>query len=253
MVSRAMALKRRVSAPGCDDAPVVTVETGEAKPVTFVYPYYENRTFFSRQAEHWNAYPEDLRKHLQVIVVDDGSPEPAQKPETLFPLSLYRITVDVRWNWIAARNLAMFMADGWCALTDMDHMIPVETLHSLVHGKHDRNTIYRFSRVEHDGTKLLPHPNSWFMTVQMFWWIGGYDEAFSGHYGTDGEYRRRCAATAPVRILTDRLVRYEHIGDSSTVKYKRKQPEDKAVGRIIAARKENWKPKVLSFPWVKVC
>lgn len=255
-------LRRRVSAPGCDDAPHVEIEVDRTKPkpVTFVYPYYENPRMLAWQVGLWNSYPADLRDFLSVVVVDDGSPR--QPAETVLrhcalslPVALYRIVVDVRWNWLAARNLGVSVADrpdDWHLLTDMDHAVTPDVLDRLVYGRHDDAIIYRFRREEADGTPIREHPNSWLLTARMFWRTGGYDEALSGHYGTDGEFRRRCAATAPIRILTDRLVRHEFFMDASTTDYKRKQPEDAAVQRMVAARGPGWKPKTLSFPWTRV-
>jgi hypothetical protein len=258
VVRTAVALKRRKSIiAGCDDAPVVEVPWGEPKHVTLIYPYYENPMMLARQVEGWAALPGSVLQWLSFIIVDDGSPDhPAGtvlRSLTRPPrLSLYRIEVDIRWNWIAARNLALFRAEGWCLLTDMDHVCTEGLLRHVVHGAHDPETIYRFSRREHSGEPIKPHPNSWLMTRDMFWKIGGYDEAFSGHYGTDGEYRRRCVKTAPIRILRDELVRHEFQLDASTDRYKRKQPEDRMVQKIIAARGPDWKPKTLSFPWTHV-
>jgi len=131
----------------------------------------------------------------------------------------------------------------------MDHILLERTLRTLVYGQHSKGTIYRFSRI---GSKTHPHPNSWFMTKEMYWRVGGYDEALSGHYGTDGEYRRRCAATAPIRIMDVPLELHEHEGDSSTTHYKRKQPEDAAVKGLIRARRPGWRPRTLSFPYIEV-
>lgn len=243
-----------MGAPGCDDAPLVEIKIGSTpKDVTFVYPYYENPGFLRRQWVAWSAYPDDLRRHLSVIVVDDGSPVPAVFPEIrAIHARLFRIEVDVRWNWLAARNVGMnHGASGWRVMTDMDHVVPEATLRTLVYGIHDPGVIYRFSRV---GTKLHPHPNSWFMTQDMFWKIGGYDESCSGYYGTDGDYRRRCAAAAPVKIMTCPLEHHEHEGDSSTVRYQRKQREDARVKQIIRSRPRDgtWRPRVLSFPYHEV-
>jgi hypothetical protein len=47
-------------------------------------------------------------------------------------------------------------------------------------------------------------------------------------------------------------VRAEFQLDSSTLRYQRKQPKDAAVRRIIATRTDDWKPKVLSFPWERI-
>lgn len=250
-----------MGAPGFDDAPLVTPPRrvhGERKRVQFVYPYYQNPNFLARQVALWLDYPTELQRHLSVIIVDDGSPDaPARdvlgNRELPFSLRLFRIEVDVRWNWLAARNIAMHhAADTWCVLTDMDHMIPAATLDRLTACVHDTKVIYRLSRREGSGVAIHPHPNSMFMTRDMFWRVGGYDELLSGCYGTDGEWRRRCAATAQVLTLTDELLRYEHDGDSSTVRYKRKQPEDARKKKIIAARGRDWRPLHLSFPYHEV-
>jgi hypothetical protein len=252
-------LRKPVSAPGCDDAPIVTVGAAKMpKGVTLIMPYYENHDTLAAHLARWREWPDEVRHYFQAIIVDDGSPNwPAhlvlRGAVQPFPIRLFRIDVDIRWNWLAARNLAFAQADGgWCFVTDIDHILPLETAGALVTGDHDKGVIYRFARQEHTGEAIAPHPNSWFMTKDMFWKVGGHDEALSGYYGTDGEYRRRAAKTAPIRILTDRLIRQEHVGDSSTTRYLRKQPQDVAVTRIISARQPGWKPKTLSFPWHEV-
>ena len=239
-----------MSAPGCDDAPVVIVPLGnDARVFTLVMPYYDNPQFLERQMKHLM-----LLGGMDVIIVDDGSPTwPAVDVMRRWAqpnVRLYRVDVDVRWNWLAARNIGVrFARTEWVMLTDMDHMLPAGTWATLVHGEHDRKIIYRFSRI---GAKTHPHPNSWFMTHDMYWKVGGYDEALSGYYGTDGEYRRRCAATAPIRIMRDPLELHEHEGDASTRGYERKQPEDARGKQIVKMRGKSWKPKVLSFPYHEV-
>lgn len=244
----------------CDQAPIVDIPAnGHAKPVSIVMPYYENPKFLEKQMRHWLGWDEDIQSWVKIVIVDDGSPyQPASSVIRSFgrdfpiKIDLYRIDVDERWNWIAARNIGMTYANGWCVLTDMDHMIPEVTMECLIRGEHRDDTIYRFSRTERGEKPIHPHPNSWFMTKQMFWKTGGYDEALSGYYGTDGEYRSRCAGTAPIRILTNTLDRYEHQLDASTSRYLRKQPEDAEVKRIISKRKKGWKPRTLSFPYHQV-
>lgn len=245
----------RLMALWCKDLRFVTVSPAATpKQVTLVLPYYENAQFFREQIAQWEGYPEDLRRSLSVIVVDDGSPSPAVLPTGLnVDLRLFRIEVDRRWNWLAARNIGAFHAQpGWLLLTDMDHVVPVETLAAVVNGQHDPRVIYAFSRREHTGAAATPHSASFLMTRDMFWKVGGYDEALSGHYGTDGDWRRRCAAVAPLQVLTDVLERHEFVGDSSTTQYLRKQPQDAAVRRIVAARGPKWRPITLSFPYHQV-
>lgn len=225
------------------------------KSVTFIYPYYENPRFLQRQLAGWAQYPEDLRAAISVILVDDGSPTPAQLPQpTPLPMRLFRIGVDVPWNWLAARNIGAYHAsDGWLLLTDMDHVVPVETARALVTGHHDPQRIYMLSRRDPHGARLAPHSASYVLTRARFWATGGYDEALSGHYGTDGEFRRRAWRTAPVTLLADVLERHEYVSDASTTRYARKLPADtQAIARLIAARSATWRPTVLSFPYAEV-
>lgn len=252
---------KHITAPGCDDAPVVDIAIGDSpKHVTLVIPYYDNPRTLQGQVAAFQRLPKTMREYLQLIIVDDCSPgTPAR--DALFGVaienvSVFRIGVDVRFNWLAARNIgAHEAAEGtWLALTDIDHHYPYTTITALVYGQHDPETIYRFTR--HDGyvgndSEIHPHPNSFFMTREMFWRTGGYNEAFSGLYGSDGEYRRRCVKTAPIAIMNRPLVRKEHDGDSSTTGYGRKEPQDRAIHEL-AAQLEGTPPKVLSFPYERV-
>lgn len=235
--------------------PRVTVPRGVTpKALTFIYPYYENAQFLRAQWRTWHGYAADLRQHVSAIVVDDGSPTPAVLPEDPpFPVRLFRIGVDIRWNWLAARNIgAHHASDGWLLLTDMDHVVPEDTLRGLVYGQHDPGVIYVFSRREHTGEPVAPHSASFFMTKAMFWTIGGYDERLSGFYGTDGLYRRRAQAIASLQILSDALVRHEFQADSSTTRYQRKQPIDASLPAVAAACQNGSGRKTLSFPYQEV-
>lgn len=243
----------------CRDFPTVSVPQGAGnKPFTLILPYYENPQFLKTQIGWWNTFSETLRHYVRAIVVDDGSPSAPAEPivkanPARIPLSLFRIGPDIRWNWLAARNIGAHHAkDGWLLLTDIDHVLPASTAEALIYGKHDPAVVYAFSRIEHTGEPASPHSASFFMTKQMFWKIGGYDETLSGFYGTDGDYRRRLAKHAKIQILEDRLIRHEYQGDSSTTAYLRKQPEDSAVKALVAKRGKGWTPKVLSFPYAQV-
>jgi hypothetical protein len=235
--------------------PRVTVsKRAEGKQLTLIVPYYENPEFFAHQIRTWRAYAHDLLAHLWIIVVDDGSPVPIVSPEYMpCPFRMFRVETDIRWNWLAARNIGAHHAStAWLLFTDMDHVVPEDTLRAVIFGTHDPAVMYAFSRVEHTGDPCGPHSGTFLLTRDLFWKIGGYDERLSGHYGTDGDWRRRAQEFARIHILTDRLIRYEYVGDSSTTRYQRKQPEDRAVSRLVRARAADWRPKVLSFPYREV-
>ena len=237
---------------------------------TLILPYYENPTMLKMQLEYIEAWPREERESVELIVVDDGSPYQPALPvvrdwcggrELLpFKFRLYRIGVDVRWNWIACRNLAMAEAGtSWRLMTDIDHLVSSEVAHRISSVKLKDSHIYRFSRVDWPRfTEYKPHPNSWLMTGDMFDKVGGYDERFSGFYGTDGMFRDRCAAAARrVDMLQEALIRVDRkeVPDASTVTYGRKELQDKeGVQRIRAEiiNSGDLKPHRLTFPWERL-
>lgn len=231
-------------------------------PVTLIMAYYENAGMLR---EHFrfirDVLPYELREQLRVIVVDDGSPDhPAQGADIGCSLSIYRVGVDIRWNQDACRNIGVHHAEtDWLLLTDMDHLAPTLTWRMLMQRRYDPENVYRFSRVSAPDCALYkPHPNSWFMTRQMFDRTGGYDENFAGLYGTDAIFRDQVIKAARgVVMLKDVLIRYprEVIPDASTTRYQRKAPEDRAGMAELTARRKtdpNWAPKRLSFPYSRV-
>lgn len=229
--------------------------------VTLCLAYYLNRTMLQLQFEKIRSYSKEIHEHLQVIVVDDGSPQDPATPEDIgCKLKIYRMGVDVRWNQDACRNLAVAEAETkWVLLTDMDHLVPEATMRDVITRKLSWKGIYRFSRVSApDLAPYKPHPNSWLMTREMYDRIGGYDERFAGWYGTDSDFRDRAAALAKIDILKSVLVRVprEVIPDASTTTYARKTVEDNAnLARIKAERRaeKDQRPKRNLFPWSRVC
>lgn len=230
-------------------------------PVTLIMAYYENAGMLAEHFRSLRALPQKLRSELQVIIVDDGSPDhPAVAEDTGCALSIYRVGVDIRWNQDACRNIGVHHAEtDWVLLTDMDHLVPVTTWRALMQRAHDPETVYRFSRISApDRSPYKPHPNSWFMTRAMFDRAGGYDENFAGLYGTDALFRDQVRQAArEVVMLKDVLIRYprEVIQDASTTRYQRKAPEDRAGMVELTTRRKtdpSWAPKRLSFPYSRV-
>lgn len=236
-----------------------------ARPLTLVLPYYENPGQLLRQYTRLARMPEDIRRNLALIVADDGSPErPATPPKEdlgLCGFKLFRVLVDVRWNWLTCRNIGAHHAETeWLLFTDIDHELPEATARRIIFRKLDANNVYRFNRVT--APKMTPykiHPNTWLMTKAMFDKIGGYDEVFSGAYGSDGEFRDRVNEVATeVIILPEIVIRIprEVVPDASTTRYLRKQPEDgdmvRAARAKIAARKPGEGPIRLSFPFRRI-
>lgn len=233
--------------------------------LSIVLPYYRNPDMLRLQLGRFADYPEELRNQIEVIIVDDGSPKfPAIEVLQAYPgrfdglvVRAWRIEVDVRWNWIAARNIGQKEARSeWRLFTDIDHLMPVETADYLIRADLRKDTIYRLSRTNFaDGSDYKPHPNTWLMTGQMMERVGGYDERFSGFYGTDGMFRDRCTAAAKAVVMlkqTMQRVGRDDVPDASTRTYQRKAPEDlENVPRIREEIRKSGdlRPHRLTFPY----
>jgi hypothetical protein len=251
---------------------------GEApvnQPVlSIVVPYYRNPTMLTEQYRIWSGYPPDLRQQIEVLIVDDGSPEPERAikveapPSALMPYTrIYEVLEDRPWHQHGARNLGAKEANGgWLFLTDMDHAISGASLRELLQ-RCNIEVVYTFARINaSDGQPKLtpngeshPHPNIYAMPKALFWQAGGYDEDCTG-YGTDSFFRRRLEHYTPfVHLRHVPIVRYgrDVIPDASTTTLPRK--EGRPVGHkrelrnmIAAKTARGEKPKTLDFPWRRV-
>jgi hypothetical protein len=240
--------------------------------LTLVMPTYLNSGMIARQFEGWAAWPGSLKERLEVILVDDGSPEPAAdvpRPQGLPALRIYRVKDDIPWHQHGARNLGAHVApDGWMLLTDMDHVLEAEAAAALL----DRlptlspRAIHTLDRIEADTrTPTLdrngqpkPHPNSFVLTRELYWQIGGYDEDLTGLYGTDGFFRQRAFTIGRRAHIQIPLVRYwrDLIPDASTTTLPRKEGRDPGhKDRILKAKRDRGEAdvvKVLQFEWERV-
>lgn len=239
------------------------------KRLTLCLPYYRNAGMLREQFRRLRNLPEVVKRHLEVIVVDDGSPDgQAQGEEIGCPLRLYRIAVDIRWNQDAARNIAAHHArTDWLLLTDIDHLVPPETFEGVMAGKLDPRRVYRFGRVtwsvdeggRHSLTPYKPHPNSWLMTRAIYDRMGGYDERFAGLYGTDSDFRDRVLGHIGEPTLLDHVlirVPRETVPDASTTTYARKVAglDGEGIQRVKRERAMlgSWETKRLSFPYKQI-
>lgn len=239
------------------------------RAITIVLPHFQNLGMLAEQQRIWASFPADVRESLHVVIVDDCSPKghrPSAKSVTfdgLASLRIYRLLKKKRWNWLACRNLGAKMATtDWIVFTDMDHVVPVETLERLMTDDLNAADAYRFKRVTattvwpyrlQDCTPYKIHNDTWFLTRALFFSDGvfGYDERLSGCYGTSGEFRDRVMATARAHVLReDVIIRYprEVIADASThpsVFTRKNDPEnDQLLKKLKDKRAQipNWRP-----------
>lgn len=174
-----------------------TQSSQHAPDITLIFAYYENPKMLELQWQQMSHYSEAIKKRIAVIIVDDGSPRsPAKdipRPKGLPSTRVYRISVDIPWNQDAARNIGAYEANTpWLLMTDIDHVVPEKTLDGILTLEKDSSVVYSFGRIKFDSGEVRePHPNSYLMTKDLYWTIGGHDEDFGGIYGKDVLFRKR--------------------------------------------------------------
>lgn len=229
--------------------------------ITLIYAYFENGQMLDRHLEEWNLY--SAKENFSAIIVDDCSKrDPAidhlKNIDFPFPIQLYRINTDIPWNQNGARNLAMTHAQGWCLMTDMDHLLSAENAQDLTETVLDPNKAYRPARTRAvDGLPYKPHPNSYILTQELYWKAGGYDEAFCGYYGSDSTFRSQLLKIAEKIDLEIPLILFgkEVIADASTVDYGRKGSDYHVLAHpeIRKRKKQNLDPiPPLNFEWKRL-
>jgi hypothetical protein len=217
--------------------------------ITIVMAYYNNPTMLKRHLEEWEKY----QGGFQAIIVDDDSEEPALPilKDCPIPVQLYRVLIDKPWNQNCARNLGMTHAEGWCLMTDMDHLLTVEESSKIHLGNPMR--AYKPRRVLPDGSEYKRHPNTYLLTKDLYWSCGGYDEAFCGYYGTDSTFRNQLGKRI-VNTDSFALTLYgrDVIHDASTRTLGRKGSEYYVGSNPHMKRRRKYggtKVRQLNFPW----
>lgn len=234
------------------------------QPITLVYPYYNNAGMLERHCQEWARYDPELKPFIRAIVVDDGSaltPARDHLSDPGFPVSVYRIVPNLIWNVAGARNLGMHQApDGWCLLTDIDHLLTAEHVGHLMAMPLRSGRYYVPSRIWADGRPLHPHPNSYVLERSLYWKVGGCDEDFTGWWGA-GEVVFRKMISHIARGETTKAFRLTHFGrddvpDASTTEWGRRDSSYHWRKNRALVRKADGAPyrptNPLRFEWEQV-
>lgn len=140
-----------------------------------------------------HSYSPAMLAQMELIIVDDCGTPPALIPEdvqALLPCRLFRVTDQIPWNQPGGRNLALDQAETKLILfVDPDMVFPLEMMKLMLErgASLQKGNVIRF-QLKHRTGKSKGHldassPNTWYLHVEDFRSIGGYDEDFSGHKG----------------------------------------------------------------------
>lgn len=157
--------------------------------ITVAYPYYNSPKALSFHLDNWINFSKFVKQQVRFLIVDDGS---KQSPYELIlensngiNIELYRITKDIPWNWTGVRNLIFTVTKTqWTLHTDIDYGLSECALENLITSELSELNFYRIKKKEfHTGEWVREHKDTFIMTKEQFWSVGGYDEDFAGWYG----------------------------------------------------------------------
>lgn len=249
--------------------------------ISIIVPYYRNPAMLKVHLRHWGElYGDSARQNLRWIVIDDGSPEPAEN--VLRPYQamldsigarLYRIEVNIPWNRNGARNLGATVAEtDWIVQIDIDHVLPPTSAATLAEPRElDPAYWYRFRRFrigradetrkkdklppDQEYGEIKPHIDSYLVTRDLYWKAGGYNEDFRGFLGGGSPFLRELEKVGgppivtkiPLHVYTRNAC--EDASDNTLSRdrdaYKRRSAELERAGKI-----KGHDP--LRFPWHRV-
>ena len=137
----------------------------------------------------YESYSFDVVSKIQFIIVDDCSPVKYEIENYNLNITWLRITDDIPWNQGGTRNLGVTHAKSdKIIITDLDHILPEETLKHLVKKNNPGRDFFKIYRKDSTGKIYKGHSNLFFMSRARFIRFFGYDEEYSGGYGGE-DYR----------------------------------------------------------------
>ena len=163
--------------------------------LTLMYPCFGQEKRISKLLEVWDAWSDDVKKHVRIILIDDhGTPTIesmlSDRPMD-YDLSVYRILDDIKHNIPGAMNLGMMVAcTPWILTMDTDYTFKPDVMQNFLGFKPHQQNIYAFfqQREPHDeavNRRERTHTNTWLMHKETFTALNGFDEDFSGTVGAE--------------------------------------------------------------------
>ena len=218
--------------------------------------YNVSQNVLDAHVRNWASYPLSLREQVRFVLIDDGS-KAVLNPSIDFPINLTiaRVLEDKAWNNSGAKNLGFTLAsEGWVFQSDIDHILNAENAFKLFSFKEKQiDKIYYFTRYKDDGMGHValgnPHMNTYLIHKNTFWEIGGYDEDFSGSYGSEDTFLHMISQDRQI-LINDVFVTTHLDWDTKSIK------KDSVPNKALLARKlceykngQYVNGALLRFPW----
>ncbi len=153
---------------------------------THFYINQDNIETITTLLETYANYSKELLKHIQFVIVDDGSPIDYEIPKFDLNLTWIKIDRDIRWNQAGAKNLCMLYArSNNVVISDVDHIFPEHTLKWLSSRNISHRRFYKVYRKLSNGKIIKGHSNLFYLSRARWFELFGMDEEFSGAYGAE--------------------------------------------------------------------
>jgi hypothetical protein len=243
---------------------------------TIVVCYYRAPKMLQRQLENWRQYPAEALKTFSLLVIDDGSPEPASDVISADDrIALVRVKDDIPWHRNPCRNLGARLSETpWIIQIDIDHVLPPESAVALMNigaaGLNPKHW-YRFPRWrigradetrrkdkipdECEFGQIKEHIDSYLITRDLFL-KSPYDETYQGFLGGGSPFLRRMETLAPVKVLPSSVclhVYTRHVVPDASVTTLSRDTSKYSKVRREKERRGDTTPKALpEFEWSRV-
>ena len=162
---------------------------GDSVRLSFVMAVYGQPLMLEKWFETIRRYDDEVLDSLELVIVDDHGDPPAKIPkdiQAMLRCRLYRVTEQIEWNQMGARNLGVSEATGpWVLMMDPDMVVEPPVAKRLL----DRllkmplgalvKLLLRYTNDVLDSSS----PNVYLIRKADFERVGGYDEDYAGHKG----------------------------------------------------------------------
>jgi predicted glycosyltransferase involved in capsule biosynthesis len=217
-------------------------------------------------------YDDEVLDNLHLVIVDDHGDPPAAIPvdiQAMMDCQLLRVTKQIKWNQMGARNLGVKQAKtDWVLMMDPDMVLEPNIAKRLVNfmPRLRQGTLVKLLLRYTNDVADNSSPNVYLIHKADFRKVGGYDEDYAGHKGwSDVQFLHTLEGFKMAFLKkTDLWVRYYRPRDieDATVK-----TLDRSVAfnrrmhimKMGAARRIGWakwaaanRQKLVRFPWERV-
>jgi len=171
-------------------------------------------------AKVWRNLPEDIKKHLEIVLIDDCSTPPITHAELgCTDVKIYRIKDDIRWNITGAKNLLMHVAQNeWVLSSDIDFVATEDTIRAVFNTPEQKGVWFKVRwkfplgvdpslpwTIKTNKRSGSP-PGVFLVHKKDYWAIGGMDEDFAGAWGYDDIYLEHRLNMRLAKRLLDNVV-----------------------------------------------